>query len=65
MFTTGTMYDFEARLHALPTGVTDLDSYETEGLDYIASIDESLIDKWNREFDKKSQSIYYTSERPF
>lgn len=37
MFITGSVSDFMSRLHQLPTGTSDLDSFVTEGRGYIAS----------------------------
>lgn len=63
MYITGSQFNFEKRLHQLPTGVIDLDLFELEGLTYTERLATEY--KWNKEFEKKSHQIINSGERPF
>lgn len=58
MYISGYIYDFESRLHQLPTGQSDLNSFSIEGKDYTGVIPSSAYkEKWNNEFARRSFSL--------
>lgn len=48
MYITGNVVDFVQRLHQLPTGTNDTDSFATEGGGYLASIDANTSGQWEQ-----------------
>ena len=57
MYKTGSIIDFENRLHQLPTGQNDLNSFITEGMSYLNVVYFYQLQKWNNEFAKKSYTL--------
>ncbi len=62
-YLTGTVFNFEERLHQSPTGIYDLNLYYYEvinsgytGLSYITK---DTKNDWNREFIKKGQIFHF------
>lgn len=52
MYVSGQVYDFESRLHQLVTGLSDLDSFTTEGNAYLTAypfLSSGTSQKWERE----------------
>jgi hypothetical protein len=52
MYVSGQLYDFESRLHQLVTGLSDLNSFITEGNAYLTAypfLSSGTSQKWERE----------------
>ncbi len=58
MYITGSYNNFENRLHQLPTGISDLNTFKLEGRTYFNSVStgdgNTFNTKWNKEFVKKA-----------
>lgn len=63
MYISGDIATFEGRLHSLPVSGADLTNFAIEGSGY--SPDYILKQRWNKEFDKKSQIINRETSKPF
>ena len=59
MYISGTIYDFEQRLHSLPTGSGDLDQFYAEMTGY-GDITQ-LSPKWEKEIKKKEWIHFWSS----
>jgi len=59
MYISGNHYNFEVRLHQLPTGILDLDLFRIEGQQYTGSGFKYEKNKWNREFIKKGEILNF------
>ncbi len=59
MYTTGTKFDLEVRLHEFTSSTADLAQYLTEGQGYTLSAD--IKNKLNREYIKKNLSFNVVS----
>jgi len=67
MYISGALYDFESRLHQLPSGQADLNSFITEGTAYKNLLKtgtstsgvytSGILQSWNREFARRSFSL--------
>ncbi len=58
MYITGSQFNFEERLHQLPTGLADLDIFKSEATGYAA--DTGIwhsVNYWNKEFIKKYEQF--------
>jgi hypothetical protein len=53
MFISGSQYDFENRLHQLPTTTGDLQTFITEYSAYSGDATAAILEKWDRELLKK------------
>jgi hypothetical protein len=58
MYITGSIVDFEKRLHQLPTGQSDFTTgFLVEGSGYSGQITAAQLKKWNNEFQKIGETI--------
>jgi hypothetical protein len=62
MYITGTFEDFTQRLHQLPTGQNDLNTFMQEASGYSGLISKGLLIKWNAELGKRASSICQSQE---
>lgn len=53
MYISGDKFNFEGRLHQLPTGSADLDLFILEKDSYLSSTPTGVVIKWDREIEKK------------
>jgi hypothetical protein len=60
MYIAGTQYNFENRLHQLPTSIGDLNNFRAEYNSY-GSAAAYLISKWDKEFIKKEYFLGKTT----
>ncbi len=49
MFISGDKGDYEKRLHAIPTGIPDVNTYILEANVYLTGISAQMSGKWERE----------------
>lgn len=52
-YTTGSRFDFEQRLHALPQVAIDLAGYLNESKSYTGVATDTENQKWNKEFQRQ------------
>lgn len=58
MYYSGTISDYESRLHQLPTGSGDFNTgFLVEGSGYSGKITAAQLKKWNNEFQKRGETI--------
>ncbi len=57
MYSTGTIIDFEQRLHQQPANEADIFQFIIEGQGYLASLLRVTSDKWEKEVRKKHYQV--------
>lgn len=54
MYLSGNIGNYTHRIHQLPTGINDIDSFTIEGNSYVPIVSLNLVIKWDRELRKKN-----------
>jgi hypothetical protein len=57
MYVSGHLGNFQVRLHQLPTGQVDLNSFNIEGHNYTGLVSGYQITRWNREYARRQYAM--------